>query len=158
MDQRRRPIPTDYHGEWYPSRTHAMWAYFFDAVGLTYDYDREPGRPDFRVPEMGLRAAVTGPAPSAAQLAWVERFVADSGEECVVLTGWPVHVVYGSYCHGNGLAGRVDACFSDEYTVRRKGGTPRLHYDPFEDQLAEDALVIAAMEYARKQWSRSVED
>lgn len=71
-----KAIETNYKGYRFRSRTEARWAIFFDAVGVSYQYEPEGfdlGEhgcylPDFRIPSVNAWIEIKGVAPTANEL------------------------------------------------------------------------------------------
>ncbi|MDG6251730.1 hypothetical protein, partial [Methanocalculus sp.] len=63
-----RPIPTHYNGYYFRSRAEARWAVFFDALGISYEYEKEGYQldngmwylPDFWLPHLGAYVEIKG--------------------------------------------------------------------------------------------------
>lgn len=71
-----KAIETSYKGYRFRSRTEARWAIFFDAVGISYQYEPEGfdlGKhgcylPDFRIPSVNAWVEIKGVAPTDHEL------------------------------------------------------------------------------------------
>lgn len=134
-----RAIPTSYHGCIFRSRTEARWAVFFDAVGLRWEYEPEGFKlpngtwylPDFWLPEMEYWVEVkSDKGPTKDETDKAEFLALGTGYPCIMLSGAPWHRSFPVlWPHEHGGERRVDEIychFSDDYTVERADGMPRL--------------------------------
>ena len=92
-----KAIETIYHGYRFRSRLEARWAVFFDALGITYEYEPQGFDldgvwylPDFWLPEQGCWAEIKGVSPTEEEQTKARRFALHSGK--------PVHVFSGEIC------------------------------------------------------------
>lgn len=168
-------IQTVHHGTVFRSRTEARWAYFFDKIGLRWEYEPEGFRldestlylPDFWLPEMSYWAEVKPDGgPTDEEQRKVEILVRGTGYPCVLLAGAPWHKMYETclpeMCPPDMNPIWYGGAFSDQYTVDRRDGAPRFFScDMGEDpDMGWDVHVENAMEAARarKFWEPESED
>lgn len=91
-----KPIETVYNGYRFRSRLEARWAVFFDALGITYKYEKEGydlGEagwylPDFWLPDLGTFVEVKGQKPSSEDLMKL-RGLALSGAKLILVGDIP---------------------------------------------------------------------
>lgn len=92
-----KPIETAYAGHRFRSRLEARWAVAFDAMGVTWHYEREafslPGGtgylPDFYLPELRLWVEVKASGGDATKLDIFARGLVGTGERATVLREIP---------------------------------------------------------------------
>lgn len=91
-----KAIETAYAGCRFRSRTEARWAVFFDALGLTWEYEKEgfelpSGRylPDFWLPDLGGWIEVKGTWPTSAERKLISELMEGSGQCAAIVSGAP---------------------------------------------------------------------
>lgn len=95
-------IQTEYGGYKFRSRTEARWAVYFDALGITYEYEKEGynlgklGRylPDFWLPQVNMWAEVKGKPFTKKEIAKCEALAKITGNLCLFLEGSPNTLLY----------------------------------------------------------------
>ena len=89
--------PTTYNGITFRSRLEARWAVYFDAIGITYEYEMErydftPDMsylPDFYLREVNMWAEVKPVQLDGIELTKVEYLVLTTEIPCLLLVGSP---------------------------------------------------------------------
>jgi len=156
-----KTLPSYWKGTLFRSRTEARWAVFFDAIELKWEYEPEGYRleddtmylPDFWLPEMGMWVEIKPSCGATdAERTKVGLLVRGTGHRCLVLDGAPWPKAFNQCWPANIPDGFewLDACFSDEYTLSRADGAPRLFTDPTTECEIWNPDVTAAMATARR--------
>src|SRR5215813_8185385 len=97
-----KPIETRYQGYRFRSRLEARWAVFFDAEGLTWEYERQGYDlgdgllylPDFWLPQVWMWAEVKPDEFDGAELEKAWRLFALTGHPVLFLVGPPAVAAY----------------------------------------------------------------
>lgn len=95
MNNKIAPIPTLYHQHYFRSRLEARWAVFFDAIGVSWQYEPQGYKlpdgtcylPDFFVPAFGAFVEVKPVGGAAFRVA--REFAKHSRESVLLLDGAP---------------------------------------------------------------------
>lgn len=121
-----RALPTPYAGYMFRSRTEARWAYFFDALAVPWEYEREGFEfggqgylPDFWLPEQQKWLEIKGVCPTP-----------DEREKCQWLadgTGYPVLVAWGEPTPPDVLMG-LPGSHSDQALIFTAEGDDYSHW------------------------------
>lgn len=90
-------IETEYKGHRFRSRTEARWAVFFDAIGITWDYEKDgydlgaEGKylPDFWLPKSRVHAEVKGQEFTVREVNLCRLLAQRSAHPVVMLPGTP---------------------------------------------------------------------
>ena len=164
------PIPTEYAGHVFRSRTEARWAVFFDLIQLRWEYEPEgiilgDGTwylPDFWMPDMALWVEVK-PSGEVSDIVWEKAagLLTASGHGVLVLNGAPWPRVYDQVVwepaitegemRSSGRPLRYPYFWCDEYSHGRNS-EPRLFsagYDGEERDAAVQWEIVHAMQTAR---------
>jgi hypothetical protein len=167
-----KPIETIYKGWRFRSRLEARWAVYFDAVGLSYEYELQGFDlggvwylPDFWLPEVRCWAEAKPDAFTPFELEKVHRLVRDGGKPCLLLTGSPAvrpyDCVVPAYIDAEGVVQddppgsgvlRTDALVSTEYVHEHRlyestGYSPAAFEEHARSGNYQD--IVSAVEAAR---------
>lgn len=91
-----KPIETKYNGYRFRSRTEARWAVFFDALGISYEYEKEgydldgiPYLPDFWLPGINTWIEIKPTDASLEEMLKAERLAIATRGHVVIFVGAP---------------------------------------------------------------------
>lgn len=97
-----KPIETVYKGYRFRSRLEARWAVYFDAIGISWEYEKEGYDlgdglfylPDFWLPQVKMWAEVKPAEFSEGDILKIERLVRGTLHSCLLLSGLPTLKTY----------------------------------------------------------------
>lgn len=89
-------LETVFGSRCFRSRTEARWAVFFDAMGWSYEYERDGFQfgkcrylPDFWLPGLKVWWEVKGALPTAREKQLARRLQNKTGQPCIISVGQP---------------------------------------------------------------------
>lgn len=95
-----RPIPTEYGGYTFRSRTEARWAVFLDAIDVRWDYEREGFEfngqrylPDFWMPHQRRWLEIKGTTPTYDECEKAKWLAEGTGYDVLIAAGEPCRPV-----------------------------------------------------------------